>query len=271
MRTLDLNDVKMYEFEILVVFDDVCKKMNINYSLSGGTLLGAVRHKGFIPWDDDIDVMMTRENYELFCKNCSKYLPKGYFMQTFDSDKNYPLNFGKLRNTSINITVKEVENLDIVMGACIDIFPVDKCPNNLFIDNLSKIIITMISFLKNCVLDERTNKNLIRYSIRKILKPIVTTIGTQKLARLENKVRANIGKNGKYTYCDDLIRPAIKIKRKDRLNWSIFDKYQYLTFENKKFSVISNYDDYLTRWYGDYMQLPPLSEQKPDHNFYIKD
>lgn len=92
-----MTNVQHIELEILKKIDEVCKKHNINYWLDSGTLLGAVRHQGFIPWDDDIDIGMLREDYEKFLKVAQKDLGDDYFLQTRSTDKNYPLVFAKVR------------------------------------------------------------------------------------------------------------------------------------------------------------------------------
>jgi len=99
--------------------------MNLTYYISYGTLLGAIRHKGFIPWDDDIDVCMPRGDYDRFIKEGSEYLPENYFIQTMESDPKYALNFAKLRDSNTALFEKHVLDVDINHGVFIDIFPVD--------------------------------------------------------------------------------------------------------------------------------------------------
>lgn len=86
-----LRKLKDTELKILIEFDRVCKQLGINYTLSSGTLLGAVRHKGFIPWDDDIDVAMLRDDYNKFITEGQQLLPKHFFIQTYETDKWYRL------------------------------------------------------------------------------------------------------------------------------------------------------------------------------------
>ena len=112
--------------EILTIFDDLCKKLNLKYTLSSGTLLGAVRHKGFIPWDDDVDVAMPREDYEIFVKNANSMLPDGFFLQHYTTDKHYMHIFAKLKNSNttwIESGIGPKKNMN--HGIYIDIFPID--------------------------------------------------------------------------------------------------------------------------------------------------
>ena len=82
-----IRDVQMIQLEILLEFDRICRKNNIKYQLFAGTLLGAVRHKGFIPWDDDIDVCLLRDDYEKFLDVCLRDLDPGFFLQTYETDE----------------------------------------------------------------------------------------------------------------------------------------------------------------------------------------
>src|SRR5699024_6110897 len=114
---------QMIQLEILKEFDRFCKEHNIKYQLYAGTLLGAIRHKGFIPWDDDIDIAMTRDQYERFLE---KYINnERYFLQNFQTDYNYFRQFSRLRKNNTVFRQEQYSNLDIHHGIFIDIFPLD--------------------------------------------------------------------------------------------------------------------------------------------------
>ena len=122
---IDFEALKKKELEILKNFISCCEKMNLTYYIAFGTLLGAIRHKGFIPWDDDVDVCMPREDYDRFIREGGKYLPENYFIQTMESDPKYALNFAKLRDSNTTLFEKHVIDVDINHGVFIDIFPLD--------------------------------------------------------------------------------------------------------------------------------------------------
>ena len=123
MNTPEQKRLKEIELAIFRAFIDVCDKLNLKYYLLAGTLLGAVRHQGFIPWDDDIDVGMPREDYEIFVEKGQALLPKEYFIQTFKTDPDYAANFAKIRNCGTTFLETSVRNCNINHGVFIDVFP----------------------------------------------------------------------------------------------------------------------------------------------------
>lgn len=127
-----MNDLQKCELEILKEFDRVCKMNNLNYSLGSGTMLGAVRHKGFIPWDDDIDVLMPANDYKKFCKIAPKAFSEKFFLQTSYTDSWYA-SFSKVRMNGTTAIEKGFENCRFHQGVWIDIFPIVGVPTRIFV------------------------------------------------------------------------------------------------------------------------------------------
>ena len=125
-----MNDLQQTEFKMLKCFVEICNKLNLKYYLVCGTALGAVKYKGFIPWDDDVDVALPREDYEIFCKEAQRLLPKEYFLQTYKTDKAYPSIFAKIRNSNTTYIEKTIAKLPINHGVYIDVFPLDGYPED---------------------------------------------------------------------------------------------------------------------------------------------
>lgn len=123
-----LRKLQLCELEILNEFVRICEKYRLRYFLAGGTLLGAVRHGGFIPWDDDIDVEMPRKDYELFAQYCAVELGAGFFYQSPKTDSKYFLTYAKLRKKGTFFYEKRFENSEFHKGIFIDIFPLDYAP-----------------------------------------------------------------------------------------------------------------------------------------------
>ena len=126
-----LQSLKDRERDMLKTFVDICNKHSIKYFVQGGTLLGTVRHGGFIPWDDDVDVSLPRDEYERFLAVAEKELPEYYFLQTKDTDPEYPNNFAKIRDSRTTFLESSAKNLNINHGAYIDIFPLDNYPSGI--------------------------------------------------------------------------------------------------------------------------------------------
>ena len=125
-----LEKLKRIELNILQEYIKACEILGLNYCLIGGTLLGAIRHKGFIPWDDDIDVAMPRKDYEVFIREAQKVLPNNLFVQSFLSDSHLPYNFCKVRDNNTTFIETATQKRKIHHGVFIDVFPLDNYPED---------------------------------------------------------------------------------------------------------------------------------------------
>lgn len=261
---ISLNEMKKIELNMLIYLDKICDKNNINYSLAGGTLLGAVRHKGFIPWDDDIDVFMTRSNYIKFIDLFRKEKNKDYLLLNTNIKKDYYYAFSKIvdtRTMMVETNVKKIKDL----GVYIDLFPIDNIPDDLSerkaffkkINKYRKILDLTCNinhknknklnlFLRN-IIYYCSNSNVSNYYARKI------DFLCQKYNEKNTKEQATIvGSYGE----------------KEIMKKSVYNKYERIEFENHYFQSIRDYDSYLKSIYGDYMKLPP-KEKRISHHSYI--
>ncbi len=262
----DLNYIKSEELKMLIKFDEVCNKYNIRYSLSGGTLLGAVRHGGFIPWDDDIDVIMIRKDYEKFCNVFDSEYDENYYLQNYLTDSEYINNFAKILNLDIPALIEETENLSIKKGLCIDIFPVDKAPNNFLFRQIFIIKLSICSILKYSMLEK--NEHGIKRIIHHFIRFFIRKGRTISINQWENNIRKKYNATSSNITYGDFIKPPYKLSAKDIQPYDMYEYYTTMQFENHSFSVIKNYKKYLELTYGEYEKLPPPEDQKPGHNFY---
>lgn len=258
----DLNYIHREELKILEYFDAYCKQENIKYSLSGGTLLGAIRHGGFIPWDDDIDILMLRQEYEKLCRVVKEKNNFKYFLQNYETDNNYLNNFAKIVNTEIPAYIEEVEQLDIKKGICIDVFPIDRVETRFLFQIYYRLIMSVLSVLKYSLMSNK------RDVLHKIFRKVVSLVTVKRINEVENRIRKYSNKTCSPWSYADYIKPPYTLKSKDLFPYEIFTKYTTISFEGKDLMVISNYKIYLGLTYGDYMTLPTEDKRKPDHNFY---
>ena len=248
-----LKEAQIIMFKILERVNKICEKHGIEYYLSDGTLLGAIRHKGFIPWDDDLDISMTRENYKKFEKIAQQELGSDFFMQTVKTEKAYSINGCPMKIRYNHSLLVEFNDLKAKynQGIFIDIFPMDKLPNNKIIIKLQKIIgIRLIGST-----DMRGEIN----GIKKLYKLCFRLIGfknLQKIIRFSIWIN-NRSTSGKYTYGVDTSFYNDFIYEEKNLF-----PLQKIKFEGGKFLAPHNPDAILTEVYGDYMQIPAIEDRQ---------
>lgn len=261
---IDFEKLKKKEVEILQNFISACEKMNLNYFIAFGTLLGAIRHGGFIPWDDDIDVYMPREAYDEFVKNGHKFLPENYFIQTIESEPLYALNFAKLRDSNTTLVERHVIDIDINHGVFIDIFPLDG-----YIKGKNKLLDLRA---KDVPVFQEEDKNAISNAINGFNKKFLYKIGET----LPNKLKTDLSKRAvpkdtpKYEDCE-YVACLVDSFSIIPMKKEIFGKGVLIDFEGIKVNAPENYDEYLKKIYGDYMKLPPKEQRENHHNFHICD
>lgn len=255
MIAMSLDESKKIQIEMLRALDKFCRENEIEYSLAYGTLIGAVRHKGFIPWDDDIDVTMTRDNFEKF-------------LQLFSHEK-YDL-IMPMRSKRWEFFARIVDPNTVVkfdkfpispFGVWITIFPVDERPNSEHdwhqmkkkVDNYATL-----ARLKCSTLTRNWPVNIIKLITSVIFKPI-------PLKWVNNKILWTLSR---YKSKDNKKKIVwVAFNRYETYPARLFDDYIDMPFEDINARAMIGYDEYLRTAYGDYMQLPPKEQQEPSHDF----
>ncbi len=263
---LDLSTIQQVEIDILKKIDKICKENNLSYSLSEGTAIGAVRHRGFIPWDDDIDIIMLRKDYDKLKEimTTNEYTDIKYIScETQEDCWNLFAKVVDLRTEAKEIGVRPTKDY----GVFVDIFPIDNLPNDererkryIYKLNILRKIHSIKLYKKQI---SKSKKNLIiKNIIALFLKPINLRKLVIKINKLMQKYK-NV-ENCKYV---GSICTGITLKKKKIYEKDFFDSKIYINFEDAKFMIISNYDKYLKDVYGNYMKLPPKEKQVSDHNW----
>ncbi|NLZ75911.1 MAG: LicD family protein [Erysipelotrichia bacterium] len=265
MKELTLDEIKEVLIELLEEFDEICRKEGLNYSLGGGSAIGAVRHKGFIPWDDDIDVAMLRKDYNKFIEYCKTH--KTTFKTCFhETNSNYYLMFGKVYNPNTKFIQDKVISADQV-GIALDIFPIDYLAKDY---DTSLKLYKKSEFLRNLLLTKNWKKYYKGKSDNKILEigrwmffALSRFLNGKKLIEKIEKIYINNKKeNAEFAMCVCGV-----YEEKEIMSKKIYDEYMDIEFEGKNYMIFTKYDEYLRQMFGDYMKLPPKEKQKPHHEY----
>lgn len=261
-----LRDIQLCELQILKDIKKVCDRHHIRYYLCGGTLLGAVRHKGFIPWDDDVDIQIPYDDYLRFLEVAQDELGPDYFVQTDETDSLYPLAYTHIRKNNTALMVEGDKHIRSHHGVWVDVFPMT-CVRSRLDYRVKRAAVKMCYYLR---VDEATFAlDRERYTAHSS----AMTVGAISLVRrLPESFRARWrrrtldwilrGKKGSY-----ICYLWVKLSR-------LFPKEFYgekpvlLQFEDDIYPAPGDYDRYLTLEYGDYMTPPPPEKRSGRHGMY---
>lgn len=249
----DLKGLQDAELSMLKEFISVCEKHGLKYYLIGGTCLGAIRHGGFIPWDDDIDVALPREYYEKFIKIAEPSLPEYYFLQTFETDKEYPNCFAKIRDSRTTFIESSVKNLKINHGAYIDIFPLDYYP-----EKNGKIFELKVFIAKARLSAVFSSTTSLKMRAVQLLAKILHPSFIKTLHSLNSFVKS-------FSKADYYVNAFGTTGRPKKIPIECFGDGTSVKFEGIDAIVPSDYKNYLEIIYGDYMTPPPPEKQICHH------
>ena len=248
--------LKQAEIEIFKEFISVCEQLNLKYYIIAGTLIGAVRHQGFIPWDDDIDVAMPRKDYEAFLAQGHKLLPANLFVQTHETDPEFAFNMAKIRDSNTTFLEQSNRNCHINSGIFLDIFVLDNFPTGklarkwvMFRDKFYLTAIGRVFYR------EKISKGL---KLRQAITKLFFVSPYQALKKREKVIRSfkkgELFHNFSSNYHEKEIVPR---------SW--YGEGVVLTFEGLMVNAPTEYHKLLTHIYGDYMQLPPVEKRVSHH------
>jgi lipopolysaccharide cholinephosphotransferase len=255
MEIETLRKLQLVELEILEQIDAICTKYNISYFLDSGTALGAIRHGGFIPWDDDVDIGMLRDDYERFIRVAEKELAPQYCIQTRETEPNFGKYSAKVRKRGTVFPEKGSEKL-AERGIFVDIYPFDYTDNsirkaNRHINNARKILL-LLRFIQT---DERRT-----LFVKRVMHRLASLILPEKI--LENYYLKYCTKYSK-TPTSNLTCFSYRMARDNNFIFAFKEMVpsRRIQFEGKNFLIMNNSDYYLSIMYHDYMTLPPQEKR----------
>lgn len=263
-----LRKVQLAQLEIAKELKRVCDENGIKYFMDSGTLLGAVRHKGFIPWDDDMDFGMLRDEYEKFVAVAPKALKEEYFLQTWDTDEGYAFSFAKIRKKDTLFIETVSQKSTAHNGVYIDIFPYDVYPDGITERKKQKREVMRYNYtllMKGKVYPWLRHKNAIKRFLGfcKYVPYILLSKITSREKIKEKYQKARTMYNG--TQSSAVCEMGMMDYGTMVIPSSCFEGYISLPFEDCEFSAPIDSHLYLTHAYGDYMTLPPEDQRDNRH------
>lgn len=251
-----LHQLQMTELELLEEVDRICKKCGIHYNIIAGTLLGAVRHGGFIPWDDDADVALLRPEYEKFRKACRTELDTSrFYFQDHRKTKGYRWGYGKLRRKNSLFLREHQEHMPYAQGVFIDIFPLDYVPENY----LLRCVHNFECFVYRKFFWSEVGKIADKSAVKRRIYVLMSRVPELALKKSFNRfIRWSDRKETSWVRI--LTFPTPNRAFGYRTEW--YENSKEIGFEGKIFSGIRDYDEYLSFKFGNYMELPPEEQRK---------
>lgn len=256
-----MNELQQCEFEILKEIDVLCRKHNIHYFLSYGTLLGAIRHKGFIPWDDDLDIMIDAKDYFRFIEAAKNELPEHLFLQSSDTDQWYRA-YIKVRMNGTTMIEQSYLGLPFHQGVWVDVFPLIALPD----DSKQIARINRLILLSELLVQDAF------FALTKNLSPklkLLTMLPLSLRRRLANRLRKRAFRS--IEECDTCGCYIGFPFRAPRLQSDWFRESILTEFEGAQLPIPKDYDAVLTALYGDYMTPPPEDKRNGGHTIAVLD
>ena len=260
----DISEIQKMELGIMEYIHEVCQKIGAKYFLAYGSLIGAVRHKGFIPWDDDMDICMLRDDYKKLQDYLIAHPDERYELMSYKNNINYVYPFMKIKDNQTYLVEEDVR-IDSNMGIYVDIFPVDGYEDDQsFKDKMTKIIkkrqLSCYTF-KGITNTKSVVNSMIRYISVMIFYFTNTNKYVSQIDELAKSRKVEDYEQVDYLIYKDMNKPVWKRE------W--LEDVETGNFEGKEFMIPNHYHEILTSDYGDYMQLPPVEQQVSHHDFKL--
>lgn len=260
----NIRKLQLIELDILKEIVAICEANNLKYFFVGGTLLGTIRHKGFIPWDDDIDIAMPRDSYEKFLSIASGKLSEHIKIENFITNPKYQYYITRVQNINTKVIEKRIGNAQKWTHAAVDVFPLDGTPNNKFLRELYCFRVLAHRALMSLCYKDSIDRERRRGLIERIFLRIMESLPIEKFFNA-NKEKHKIDKLLKKQKIEDsnfIGNMMGAYRAREIVPKAYFGDGCFYEFEGLKFRGPSMRDEYLTHIYGDYMKIPPVESQK---------
>ncbi len=261
MKELSCKEVQEIELEMLRYFDGFAREHGLKYFLAGGTLLGAVRHKGFIPWDDDVDLMLPRKDYERLIEIFEE--TDSYRLLSYKKDPSFPFKNARIIDKHTSLKYKYL--LTDEMGVFLDLFPIDGFPDSKFLSDMHVRRIYYNWEIWNTSLKRKPNNSLRFKKLRAFIRLFLGEPGkySEKIDRLAMKYD--------YDTCNYAgVAIIIHYMFRERNRKEVYEKSVLIPFEDIMVPAPVGYDEYLTQLYGgNYMEMPPVEKRQTHHSYTI--
>lgn len=260
-----MNAMRERQLELLKFFISVCEQLELKWFCVCGTALGAVKYGGYIPWDDDIDVALPREDYDKFVEKASALLPEHIFVQNYQTDSAFPHVFSKLRNSNTTQLEASVQHLMMNHGIYIDIFPLDGYPSSKHTKIGFELQNKILSWKQFCFVKHSPNR---RIRIRNFLFRLMGYHKkTAQVIMQKEKLYKRFSLAQSVYWCNY----GNWQKQLEYAHYTQYGNGTNAMFESIPVVIPENFDAYLTQKYGDWRSDPPVEKRKTHHNIVICD
>ena len=264
MKQLTFEQLRSVQMSILDKVHDFCQQHQLDYSLAGGSLLGAIRHKGYIPWDDDIDIMMPRDDYEYLLDNFTRENPDFTFFNLNSEPNPYPFLFSKLSLNGSEISNGRIKGV----GINIDIFPIDSLGKNQATAKFRFSLMKVLNLFPRVQRSRKKRSNPLAERVFRLSQKLVRVIPTHWFLRaIESLCSHRLVRQSGFA-----VSIGSSYLSKELCEASLYHEYTAVEFEDRHYQSIVRYDDYLSMIYGDYMQMPKKQDRENHDNVgYIQE
>ncbi|MGR4991424.1 LicD family protein [Vibrio rotiferianus] len=258
MKQLTFDQLRSVQMSILDKVHDFCQQHQLNYSLAGGSLLGAIRHKGYIPWDDDIDIMMPRDDYEYLLENFTADYPDFTFFNLQSEPNPYPFLFSKLSLNGSEISNGRIKGV----GINIDIFPIDSLGQNEAQAKLRFSLMKVFNLFPRVQRSRKERTNPVVNALFRLFQRLIKFVPTPWFLLAIQSLCSNrlVSEKG------FAVSIGSSYLSKELCEASLYHDYTQVEFEDRHYQSIARYDDYLSMIYGDYMQIPKKQDRENHDN-----